>query len=211
MTKKNTLNKLKSREREVRENLIMDAAEYVFATIPFDKVSMREIADVAGMATSSIYTYFPNQEALFVGTTLRNHNDLLNILREAIDKNKKNLKIEIVINTFLDFINENESYFRMMAIFMTKGNLSEESTVKVNETAKQTFDLFDELFEKISSPDPNRRLISHYFFTLLNGLLVSYRKLPGRSDEELLNHMKRIGKLAADMIRSLNHACADSA
>jgi len=59
MKEKNTLNKLREQERGVRRNLIMDAAERVFATKPFDKVSMSEIAEEAGMATSSITPISP--------------------------------------------------------------------------------------------------------------------------------------------------------
>ncbi len=209
MAEKDTLNKLKSKEREVRENLIMDAAEHVFSTTPFEKVSMREIADAAGMATSSIYTYFPNQEALFVETTLRNHEDLIESLKISINTNKKDLKIEEVINTFIDFVSANDSYFRMLAIFMTKENLSQDSMNKINQNVRQTFDLFDELFEGISKFD-NKRLISQYFFTLLNGMLVTYKKNQGINNREMITHMKNIGKLSADMIRSLNHVCCDS-
>ena len=70
MTKKNTLSKLKQQEREIREDLIIDAARTVFGTKTYDKVSMQEIANAAGIAKSSIYTYFKNQEALFVEAAL---------------------------------------------------------------------------------------------------------------------------------------------
>ncbi len=73
---KNTLSQMKTREREDRKNLIIDAAEQVFSNKPFNKVSMREIADEAGIAPSSIYTYFPNQESLFVEATVRDSNRL---------------------------------------------------------------------------------------------------------------------------------------
>lgn len=61
MKAKGTLTDLKMQDKELRKNIIMDAAERVFANKPYDKVNIREIAKEAGMATSSIYTYFPNQ------------------------------------------------------------------------------------------------------------------------------------------------------
>ena len=45
---KNTLSQMKTREREDRKNMIIDAAERVFSNKPFNKVSMREIAEEAG-------------------------------------------------------------------------------------------------------------------------------------------------------------------
>jgi rubrerythrin len=68
MVKRDTLNKLKQQERQIREDLIIDAARTVFGAKTYDQVSMNEIAKAAGIAKSSIYTYFPNQEALFVET-----------------------------------------------------------------------------------------------------------------------------------------------
>ncbi len=203
MSRKNTLNELKEKEREVRTKLIMDAAERVFAVMPFDKVSMREIADEAGMATSSIYTYFPHQEALFVETTVRNHNELIAVFEKSIRKNRATMNIEAVISDFLDFIRVNDGYFRMMTLYVSRGNISTESAEKINSVVRKAIDLFDELFQDIKL-DSNRRLLSHYFFTLLNGLLVTYMKIPGRTEEELNRHMKKIASLAADMIRSLN-------
>ena len=203
MSRKNTLNELKEKEREVRTKLIMDAAERVFAVMPFDKVSMREIADEAGMATSSIYTYFPHQEALFVETTVRNHNELITVFEKSIRENRATMNIEAVISDFLDFIRVNDGYFRMMTLYVSRGNISPESAEKINSIVRKAIDLFDELFQDIRL-DSNRRLLSHYFFTLLNGLLVTYMKIPGRTEEELNRHMKKIASLAADMIRSLN-------
>ncbi len=84
MLEKDTLSKLKEQEREARKNLIMDAAERVFANKPYNKVSLREIADEAGIGTSSIYTYFPNQETLFVETLVRETTNLLNIYNAVV-------------------------------------------------------------------------------------------------------------------------------
>lgn len=209
MSRKNTLNQLKEREREVRTKIIMDAAERVFAVMPFDKVSMREIADEAGMATSSIYTYFPNQEALFVETTIRHHKQLTSLFEKSIAENRASMNIEAVISDFLNFIRVNDGYYRMMTLFMSRGNVSVESADKINEVVKLTFNHFDELFKDIPL-NGNRRILSHYFFTLLNGLLVTYLKMPGRKTEDVDKHMKNIATLAADMIRSLNRVNCES-
>jgi AcrR family transcriptional regulator len=80
---KNTLNKLKQQEREIRENLIIDAARTVFGAKTYDQVSMNEIAKAAGIAKSSIYTYFPNQEALFVETAFRDTGKFIAVLERT--------------------------------------------------------------------------------------------------------------------------------
>ena len=50
---KSTLTKLKSEERENRKNIIVDAAERVFSTKPFNRVSMREIEALKAVVKSA--------------------------------------------------------------------------------------------------------------------------------------------------------------
>jgi hypothetical protein len=44
------------------------------------------------------------------------------------------------------------------------------------------------------------RLLSHTFFSALSGILISFRKYPGRDDEQVRAHMKRIGRMVRDML-----------
>ena len=200
MNEKDTLNRLKIQERETRKSLILDAAKRVFSNKSYDKANMREIADEAGIATSSIYTYFPNQEALFVEAAIRE----VCILREYIQEMAKECatddkRLESFINTFIEYIAKHESYFRMMVVFMTHGNLHEESLEKLNMSVREIFDYTDDIFRGLSCPGDVRK-ISHYLFSVLNGILVTYRKLPGRSEEELIAHMKELGAIMKNTI-----------
>jgi AcrR family transcriptional regulator len=192
--KKNTLGKLKSREREDRKNLIIDAAERVFSSRPFDKVSMREIAEDAGISTSSIYTYFDNQEALFLEAVLRDSNRLLDEVQGIVDAGDGGPIIDRVIEAFIDFIARNDSYYRMMVVFMTHGNLKPESLERLNDVVGRGLAMFDAIFARAGYRG-SVRILSHYFFAMLNGILVTFRKFPGRSDRVIIAHMKHVGKV----------------
>ena len=196
--KKNTLTELKAQERDTRKEIIINAAQRVFAIKPFDKVSVREIADEAGIGTSTIYTYFPNQEALFVETALRDANVLIEELDNVIGNNSVS-DVEHVIESFIDFISQNDSYFRMMVVFMTQGNLTEESLSKLNSTMRLALDMFDEIFMNLGYSG-NIRILSRFFFSALNGILVTFRKLPGRNDEDVISHMKDLGKVFGKLL-----------
>ena len=200
MTGKTTLTELKAKEREARINLILDAAERVFAIKPFDSVSMREIADEAGMATSSIYTYFPHQETLFVEACVRDHKVLITELQQAIEKTD-NKSISGIIDTYIDFYARNVSFFRMMTLFMSKGDLSSESMDKLNDIIRKILDLIDNLFVQ-SNHSVKSRYLSHFLFAAMNGIVVTFRKFPGRSDDEIIFHMKRLGKILEEMVDS---------
>jgi len=63
--------------RQLKRDLIRDAAKGVFAERGIDAASMREIARAAGYTTGSIYVYFATKEDLY-GEVLRDTLDALN-------------------------------------------------------------------------------------------------------------------------------------
>jgi AcrR family transcriptional regulator len=199
--KKDTLSRLKQQERELRKNLILDAAERVFSTKPFNAVSMQEIADEAGLAKSSIYTYFSTQETLFVEAAMRDADILFRDL-ERILSGEKTPDLGKVIDTFIDFFATHDSFFRMSAQFMLYGTISPESMDKLNPITRRVLDIFDRTFMSFDYPG-EVRILSHTLFAALSGILISYRKYPGHSDEEIIRHMKRIGATIREMIESL--------
>jgi AcrR family transcriptional regulator len=199
MPEKTTFNNIRLKEREIRKDLIIDAAEQVFAVRPYDKVSMKEIAEEAGISAASIYTYFANQEALFTEAFLRDTKTLVATLNKKISKNQ-NVDLQKVINAFIDYFTEHDAYCRMMVNFMLKGQISSESLDKLNSAIREILGSFDIIFKKMGYQD-NVRLQSHAFFAFLNGLLISFRKYPGRDEKEVVAHMKRLGKIVADQFQ----------
>ena len=196
---KRTLSRLKDQERETRKNLILDAAEKVFAVKLYNAVSMQEIADEKLVwPKSSIYTYFPTQEVLFVEVVLRDADILFKEL-ERILEGKKKTDLGKMINAFLDFFSEREAFFRMSSQFMLYGNISHESIEKLNPITRRMLDIFDQLFLRLEYKG-NVRILSHTLFAALSGILIAYRKYPGRSEEDIRKHMKRIGENIREMM-----------
>ncbi len=199
MTEKVTLKTLKSQEKEARKNLIIDAAERVFATKPVDKATMREIADEAGMATSSIYRFFPNQEAILIAAAVRSQSAFNDILERIIDRNRPEESLAKVLNIYIDFIAENDTYFRMMTILMSQGNLNDASSRALVEVMNATLSRLDSLFTNLSFTD-NPRPLSRYIYASMIGISVSYNKLPGINQESRVKHMKSLSQIVNDMI-----------
>jgi AcrR family transcriptional regulator len=199
MSEKTTLSNLRLKERQIRKDLIIDAAQQVFAVKPYDKVSMKEIAGEAGISVASIYTYFANQEALFTEAFLRDTKTLVETLNKEISKNL-NVDLQKVINAFIDYFTEHDAYCRMMGNFMLNGQIGSESLEKFNSVLREILDSFDILFKKMGYQD-YIRLHSHIFFAFLNGLLISFRKYPGRDELEVATHMKLLGKIAAEQFQ----------
>jgi hypothetical protein len=59
--------------------------------------------------------------------------------------------------------------------------------------------IFDGIFAQMNYAG-DVRLLSHTFFSALSGILISFRKYPGRDDDQVRAHMKRIGRMVRDML-----------
>lgn len=198
MVKRDTLNKLKQQERQIREDLIIAAARSVFGTKTYDQVSMNEIAKAAGIAKSSIYTYFPNQEALFVETAFRDTEKFIASLSNRTLK-KTGLSLDDFINDYLDYNIDHDAHWRMITHFALHGNVGEDSTDKLNRISIQVMDLLETVLKRIGYRG-DTRLLAHTLFAALSGIMISFRKYPGRSEEDRIAHMKRIAKMMARML-----------
>ncbi len=190
---------IKEREKEFRRSLIMDAAVNLFASKPFDKVQMREIAAAVGLSPGSIYTYFPNQEALFLDAVIRGL-DHLGEMYDDVIKNQ-NGSLEGMMNGYIDVIMEHFEYFRMCQHCILYGKFdSEESLTKIKVAYRTLFDKCDVIISRYVK-DENVRSHSHLIFSSLNGILLSFGRYPGRSKEEILTHMKKLGNLLTDLYK----------
>jgi AcrR family transcriptional regulator len=199
MAGKNTLTLLKQREREIRENLIIDAARTVFGAKTYDQVSMNEIAKAAGIAKSSIYTYFANQEALFVETAFRDTGTFIAALQARIQKEPSPSSLEAFIDEYLDYNIEHDAHWRMITHFALHGNIGAASAEKLNQISKQVMDLLETVLKRFNYPG-DTRLLSHTLFAALSGIMISFRKYPGRTEPARIAHMKRIAKLVERML-----------
>ncbi len=199
MEEKITLKTLKQQEKESRRNIIIDAAERVFATKSVDKATMREIAEEAGMATSSIYRFFSNQEAILVAAAVRTQSKFNIILDRLVDEQNPEESLRNVLNNYIDFITDNDTYFRMMTILMSQGNLDPESSDSIVNVMNETLDKLDNLFHLMGFKK-NPRPFSKYIYSSMIGVSVSYNKLPSINSESRHKHMKSLADLIYDMI-----------
>lgn len=203
MKKNNTLIKLKEKERETRQELIIEAARAVFGEKTYDRVSMAEIARAAGIAKSSIYTYFSSQESLFVEIAVRDTRRFIENLEKQATL-QENLTLERVINHFLDYYIEHEAQWRMITHFALYGNKNNESVEKLDLIARRLLDLFGSVFEKLGYSG-NTGILAHTLFSALCGILIAFRKYPGRTEAEKIIHMKRIGREFEKMFGALKN------
>jgi len=184
---------LKSEAKLARRELIIQAAERVFAVKPFDKVSIRDIAQEAGISHALIYRYFPDQQSIFAEAFIRGAEEIGGIIERLIDESETP-DIAKISDAFLSYCIDNDQYLRMLTHFMLDGELSPEKVEKINAAERRFFDQFDRLFRKLKKPEPVRPL-SHAFFAALNGVLITFRNYPGRTPEAVRQHMLNVARV----------------
>lgn len=199
---KTTFSRLKEQEKNARRDVIVDAAQRVFAVKPFNKVSIRDVAREAGISHASIYRYFPDQQTLFVEAFLRGAKEIVQVLDDIVQSIEEG-DVEKVTEEFISYMIANDQYFRMMTHFMLDGSLSVDMVEKLNAAERLLFAEFDKLFWKMAATgEKDVRLISHAFFAALNGVLITFRNYPGRDREEVTRHMRRIAGIIANKFKA---------
>lgn len=185
---KSILKQLKEHEREVRRQLIINAAKTLFSQNSFHEIGMRDIANEAGISVASLYQYFPSQDDLFVEILTNDINKIKSRLWES-RRELDDIAIDIV-----NFLVDNEDIFQMMSHFMIKGEKNPETLRKFNVIQVLFLDMLDRALAKAGEAHPVS-YYSHAFFASLFGNVITFRNYPSSdasSHRESLYHVARI-------------------
>ncbi|HOK03218.1 MAG TPA: TetR/AcrR family transcriptional regulator [Spirochaetota bacterium] len=193
MTEPTKFTDIKEQERIQKRNLILDVAEKVFSQKTFDDVNMRELAREVGISPGAIYTYFPDKESLYVAVSLRGFQRAVDIMREMINSGDDTLdKIAV---RYMEEMIDNYDYMRIVQHCIMDGKFkTEESIEQLKEISRELFSIFDSILLK-EIDVKNIRPVTHLIFSVLNGIVFTFGKYPGRTREEGVEHMKKLARL----------------
>jgi len=110
----------KEREKEIRRESIIDAAQKVFFEKGLFASTMDEIAETAELSKGTLYLYYRSKEDLYLTVMMRG----LDILRQRMEEIVR--RDEPAVRRMLDltemytrFFDEHRNYFRMLHFFNT--------------------------------------------------------------------------------------------
>ena len=97
---------------------IIVAAARLFATQPFHKVLLSEVAKAAGVGKGTLYTYFKSKEDLYCSVVYSGFSDLVATLRDQIDQDLHDPvgTLETMIRAIVAFAGKNPSHFEVMRV-----------------------------------------------------------------------------------------------
>lgn len=193
MTEHGKFTDLKEQEKVLRKNLILDVAEKIFSEKPFDDVNMRDLAKEVGISPGSIYTYFPDKESLYVEVSLRGYERAVSIMNEMVSSGNDTL--DKVAVRYMEEMIDNYDYMRIVQHCVMDGKFrTQESIDQLKDVSRELFSIFDGILSK-ETGTKDVRLMTHLIFSVLNGIVFTFGKYPGRTREEGVEHMKRLARL----------------
>lgn len=199
MKPKAVLAQLKEKERKVRRDIIIAAAEEEFAEKPFNEVSMRTIARRAGVSTAVIYQHFPDQQTLFVDTFMKGTDQIFEEIFKTIN-HSHNGALEKAASLYIEYFTKNDQYFRMMMNFFLSSAVDPGLFEKLTMIEKNILDHLDIIFRKMKVKG-DVRIYSHTLFAAITGIVVTFRNHPSKSAEQVLKHRQKVARTLSKLFR----------
>ena len=109
-------------KRELKEVLILNAAEKIFESVGFDNTKMDDVAKQAGMSKGSIYFYFQSKENLYMAITYRGMHKLNDLMYNCLNEHKNNKGAQGVVGlleTYIDFAEDYPLYIECLLDYMS--------------------------------------------------------------------------------------------
>lgn len=198
------LEDLKQIERDSRRKIILDSALDLFAIKDFKSVTVREIAKHADVSIGTIYNYYLNLTELFLDVFLNNIKEITHIF-DNMSKDKPP-SLEQYCKFYITYLNDNMTFYQMMSHFMLGGELPQEAAQKLDGIMKELLDRIEEVLLALKIKKDSR-LTAHALFSALNGIMISYARYPGKSDNNIRRHTLRLAKIIAEVF---NDSACDS-
>ena len=199
MNSDNHFIQLKTREKERRKQCILDAAVTMFAEKPFSQVTMRAIADAVGITPAAIYSYFPDKNDLFAEAYRAVGDVFIREVSEMIE-DCEDFCIEAVAEKYISHFYGTGRPLNIMMQFMLDESITTSLWEKINSTNRQFTGLIEDFF-KTASKNTDAKILAQSFIAALNGILLTAKNYPKKTEEEILAHMKDLSRVIAGMFR----------
>ena len=129
----------KMREKKLRRNSIVDAAETVFFSVGYDKATMDDVAAKAELSKGTLYLYFSNKEDLYHAIILRAFGVLEEAFSQTVQSDLNGIdKIKGFGEAYVSFCTEQPDYFKALIYHEHTSNLK--STVDKSPNAAKALE-----------------------------------------------------------------------
>ena len=192
MGRMSSFERLRENEREIRKELIITAAMELFEKKNFWDISMRDIANTAGVSASSLYRYFPSRDDLFIEALFQDINHIDELLKERMVKGEGIEELAIAV---VDYCLDNEPTFQMMCHFLMRGDENPSVNEKFNSVQLHFLNMFEKVVKTVSGEEALTEFHIQAFFASLSGIVMTFRHFPGYTDDERRAYIHKLALL----------------
>lgn len=108
----------KERDRQLRQQDILKAAEHVFATKGYHKAAIQDIARQAQYAAGTIYLYFKDKEALYLALVEKKIDHFTSVIKDKVVQVEDiNQKLKVLVKEQLSYFSQNRDF---MSIYFSE-------------------------------------------------------------------------------------------
>lgn len=126
----------KEREKEMRREDIIDAAQEIFFTKGIANATMDEIAEKAELSKGTLYLYYKSKEDLYLAVAMRGSDIMYKMFVDATPLTKPTLqRIADLGEAYFEFFKRHRDYFRMYQYFENSKFHKQVSPEMMNECA----------------------------------------------------------------------------
>jgi TetR/AcrR family transcriptional regulator len=142
----------REREREQRQQDIMDAAERVFFSKGYTAATMDDVSEEAELSKGTLYLYFNTKEELYFAVTLRGFRILYDLFEKAVAENETGFQqLREIGRAYVCFFNEHPDHFRNIMFFESKSLDFDKTNPWLEEFERQSARIFGKLTEAIQT------------------------------------------------------------
>jgi TetR/AcrR family transcriptional regulator len=136
----------KEKEKELRRNEIIDAAEKLFFKKGYEGVSMDDVAKETQLAKGTLYLYFKNKESLFFAVVLRATRIMNAMFKEGVEKAETGAdKLRSTGVSYYEFYKQYPDYFRLFTYAQSPCFTGgEEGAAEVSRLGRESVELMYE-------------------------------------------------------------------
>lgn len=176
---------------------ILSAAAELFASQPFHKVLLSDVAEAAAVGKGTLYTYFKSKEDLYLSVIYSGFEGLVERLREKIDENAHGplQNLETVIIEIVHFAYQSPHLFEVMRTVSGRGAIDQ---AKWDEKRRELKGLIESIVRRGvylgTLTDPHPELTARFIPGLVRSVMIDGTNSVDR--QTLTEHILRFVRAA---------------
>ncbi len=148
---------------------ILDAADELFSTRGFSGVSVRDIAELAGVKKASVFYYYQSKDELFERVLERYYAAHARVLEAVGTGGDASARLHRLIDGYLDFIEDHRRYVRLVQLEIASGS------PHLTEIARGLTLLYERVLAILEGVVPSTGPLSaRQFFLSVAGIVNAY-------------------------------------